>query len=226
MPALGINVKGIRQLQPTCMLPCFTYKRWLNSNYASKWGTMQRGICTGKVVEFSNRDIFRERKATGSMCFHSLVTAWLPSLNENNSGSLPLGFRFVKGRLFYYSITTYSERISILPREEKITPVQAERGPGTIYNHRTRGSENTTYNKCGSKDNAEAEAPIHWPSDGKNWFIGKGPDAGKDWRQEKGTTENETVGWHHRLDGNESEQAPGVDDEQGSLACYSSQGCK
>ena len=49
----------------------------------------------------------------------------------------------------------------------------------------------------------EAEAPILWPSDGKNWLIWKDPDAGKDWRQEKGTTEDEVVGWHHRLNGRE-----------------------
>ena len=51
---------------------------------------------------------------------------------------------------------------------------------------------------------AEAEAPILWPPDGKNWLTGKDPDAGKDWRQEeKGTTEDEMVGWHHRLNGHE-----------------------
>ena len=49
---------------------------------------------------------------------------------------------------------------------------------------------------------AEAEAPILWPPDAKNWLIGKDPDAGKDWRQEeKGMTEDEMVEWHHRLDG-------------------------
>ena len=64
--------------------------------------------------------------------------------------------------------------------------------------------------------------PILWPSDVKKWLIGKDPDAGKDWRQEeKGTTEDEMVGWHHRLDGHEFEWAPGVGDEQGSLACCS-----
>ena len=48
------------------------------------------------------------------------------------------------------------------------------------------------------RTDAEAEAPILWPPDGKNWFIGKDPDAGKDWRQEeKGMTEDEIVGWHH-----------------------------
>ena len=57
----------------------------------------------------------------------------------------------------------------------------------------------------------DAEAPILWPPDAKNWLIGKDSDAGKDWGQkEKGTTEAEMVGWHHRLDGHEFEQAPGV----------------
>ena len=64
-------------------------------------------------------------------------------------------------------------------------------------------------------------------SDAKNWLIGKDPDAGKDWRQEeKGTTEDEMVGWHHRLNGHEFEQAPGVGDGQGSLACCSPRGHK
>ena len=70
---------------------------------------------------------------------------------------------------------------------------------------------------------AEAEAPVLWPPDVKNWLTGKEPDAGKDWRQEKGTTEDEMVGWHHWLDGQEKEfeQAPGVGDRQGSLVCCS-----
>ena len=50
----------------------------------------------------------------------------------------------------------------------------------------------------------EAETPIFWPPDVKSWLTRKDPDAGKDWRQEeKGTTEDEMVGWHHRLNGNE-----------------------
>ena len=56
------------------------------------------------------------------------------------------------------------------------------------------------------RTDAEAEAPIIWPPDGKKWLIWKGPDAGKDWRrEEKGTTEDEMVGWHHQLDGREFE---------------------
>ena len=56
------------------------------------------------------------------------------------------------------------------------------------------------------KTDAEAETPILWPSDAKNWLIGKDPDAGKDWRwEEKGTTEDEIVGWHHWLSEHEFE---------------------
>ena len=77
------------------------------------------------------------------------------------------------------------------------------------------------------RTDAEAEAPTLWPLDVKNWLIWKDPDAGKDWRQEeKGTTEDETAGWHHRLDGHEFEQALGVGDGQGSLVCCSPQGHK
>ena len=62
---------------------------------------------------------------------------------------------------------------------------------------------------------AEAEIPILWPPDAKNWFTGKDPDAGQDWRQEEKKTEDETVGWHHWLDGHESEQGPEVGDGTG-----------
>ena len=70
------------------------------------------------------------------------------------------------------------------------------------------------------KTNAEAEAPILWPPDAKSWLTGKDPDARKDWRQEeKGTTEDEMVGWNHQLDAHKFEQAPGVAEGQGGLAC-------
>ena len=60
------------------------------------------------------------------------------------------------------------------------------------------------------RTDAEAETPILWPPDAKNWLIGKDPDAGEYWRQgEKETTENEMVGWHHRLNGHEFEKATG-----------------
>ena len=54
------------------------------------------------------------------------------------------------------------------------------------------------------RNDVEAETPILWPPDAKSWLIWKDPDAGKEWRQEKGTTEDEMAGWHHRLNGDES----------------------
>ena len=73
----------------------------------------------------------------------------------------------------------------------------------------------------------DAEAPVLWPPDMKNRLIGKDPEAGKDWRQEKkGTTQDEMVWWPHQLNGHEVEQAVGAGDGQGSLACYSPWGYK
>ena len=72
------------------------------------------------------------------------------------------------------------------------------------------------------RTDAEVETPILWPPDAKNWFIGKDPDARKDWGQEeKGMPEDEMVGWHHWLNGHEFEQIPGDSEGQGSLACCS-----
>ena len=69
---------------------------------------------------------------------------------------------------------------------------------------------------------AEAETPVLCPPDVKSWLIGKDPDAEKDgMREEKGITEDAMVGWHHQLNGHKFEQAPGVGNWQGSLACYS-----
>ena len=77
------------------------------------------------------------------------------------------------------------------------------------------------------RNDAKAETPILWPPHVKSWLIGKDSDAGRDWGQEeKGTTEDEMDGWHHWLDGRESEWTPGVGDGQGGLACCNSWGCK
>ena len=74
-------------------------------------------------------------------------------------------------------------------------------------------------------EDAEAEAPILWPLDAKSWLIGKDPDAGKDWgKEKKGTTEDEMVGWLHRLNGHEFEQTLGDSEGQGSLAVLQSMG--
>jgi len=76
-------------------------------------------------------------------------------------------------------------------------------------------------------NDAKAETSVLWPPHAKSWLIGKDSDAGRDWGQEeKGTTEDEMAGWHHRLDGRESEWTPGVGDGQGGLVCCDSWGCK
>ena len=90
---------------------------------------------------------------------------------------------------------------------KKIQPVPPEGDQSWVFIGRT---------------DAEAETQLLWPPDAKNWLIWKDPDAGKDWRQEeKGTTEDEMCGWHHWLNGHESEWTPGVGDGQGGLTCCS-----
>ena len=87
-----------------------------------------------------------------------------------------------------------------------------------------KGNQSWIFN---GRTDVEAETPILWPPDAKSWLIGKNLDARKEWRQEeKGVTEDEIVGWHHQLNGHESEQALRVGDGQGSLACCSPWGQK
>ena len=75
------------------------------------------------------------------------------------------------------------------------------------------------------RNDAKAETPGLWPPHAKHWLIGKDSDAGRDWGQEeKGTTQDEMAGWHHGLNGCESEWTPGDGDGQGDLACCSSWG--
>ena len=77
------------------------------------------------------------------------------------------------------------------------------------------------------RNDAKAESPVLWPPHAKSWLIGKDSDAERDWGQkEKGTTEDEMAGWHHWLDGRESEWTPGVGDGQGGLVCWDSWGRK
>ena len=76
------------------------------------------------------------------------------------------------------------------------------------------------------RTDAEAETPIVWPPDVKNWLIWKDPDAGKDWRQEEKGTEDGMVAWHHWLSEHEFEWTPGVGIGQGGIACCSPSGRK
>ena len=87
-------------------------------------------------------------------------------------------------------------------------------------------SEDQPWDFLGGTD-AEAETPVLWPPHAKSWLIGKDSDAGRDWGQEeKGMTKDEMAGWHHWLDGPESEWILGVGDEQGGLVCCDSWGRK
>ena len=71
------------------------------------------------------------------------------------------------------------------------------------------------------------KTPVLWPPHAKSWLIGKDSDAGRHWGQEeKGTTEDEMAGWHHRLDGHEFERTPGDGDGQRGPACCNSWGRK
>ena len=95
---------------------------------------------------------------------------------------------------------------------KEIQPVHPKGGQSGVFIGRT---------------DTEAETPVLWPPDVKSWLIGKDPDTGRDlWQEEKGTTEDEMAGWHHRLDGHGFEYIPGVGDGQGGLACCDSWGCK
>ena len=95
---------------------------------------------------------------------------------------------------------------------DEIQPVHPKGDQSWVFNGRT---------------DAEAETPILWPPHAKSWLIAKDSDAERDWGQEqKGTTEDEMAGWHHRLDGHEFEWTPGVGDGQGGLACCDSWGHK
>ena len=94
------------------------------------------------------------------------------------------------------------------PLDSKVKPVHLKGDQPWIFIERT---------------DAEAETPILWPPDVKSWLIWKDPDAGKDWGQEeKGTTEDEMVGWHHQHNGHGSGWTLGVGEGQGGLACWGS----
>ena len=76
------------------------------------------------------------------------------------------------------------------------------------------------------RTDAKPETPILWPLHAKSWLIGKDPDAGRDWGQERGTTEDEMAGWQHWLNGHEFEQTLGDSEGQGSLVYCSPRGCR
>ena len=125
------------------------------------------------------------------------------SWNKNDKLLNLIKMNIIKFSLYFLCFwTVVLEKILESPLDcKEIQPFNPKGNKSWIFSGRT---------------DAEAKAPIIWPPDEKNWLIGKDPDAGKDWWQEKGTTEDEMVGWHHWLNGHEFEQAPSVGDGQGS----------
>ena len=157
----------------------------------------------------------------------------LDSVSDSRDITLPTKVRLVKVMVFF------SSRVSMWELDYKESWVSNNWCCWTVVLEQTLESplhckEIKPVNPKGNqswiftgKTDAEAEAPILWPPDMKNWFTGKDPDAGKDWRLvEKGTTEDEIIRWYHRLDGHEFEQTQGDSEGQGSLSFFSPWGSK
>ena len=132
-----------------------------------------------------------------------LLTPWFQTSNKGPSGE---GYVFSSGHVWMWELvyneswapknwcfwTVVLEKTLESPLDcKEIQPVHPKGNQSWVFTGRT---------------DVEAETPILWPPDAKSWLIWKDPDAGKDWRwEEKGTTEDEMVGWHHRLNGHEFE---------------------
>ena len=183
---------------------------------ASRWGNMEAmtdfiflgskitadGDCSHEI----KRCLLFERKAMTNLaadrgpysqsCGFSSSHVWMWELYYKESWAL---------KNWYFGIVVLEKTLESPLDCKQIQPVSPKGNQSRIF--------------IGWTD-AEADAPILWPPDVKNWLIGKNPDAGKDWRpEEKGRTEDEMVGWYHWLDGHEFEPALGVGDGQGSLVC-------
>ena len=149
----------------------------------------------------------------------------LDSILKNRDITLPTKVCMVKAMVF--PVVMYGCEIWSIKRLSTEELMLSNYGAGEDSGEPLDSKEIKSVNPKGNqpwifieRTDAEAEALIILPPDVKSQLIGKDPDAGKDWRQEeKGMTEDEMAGWHHWLDEHEIEQAPGVDDGQGSLAC-------
>ena len=144
---------------------------------------------------------------------------------KNRGITLPAKFRLVKAMVFFITHLWMWELVykeSWVPRNWCFWTVVLEKtleSPLCCKIQPVNPKGNQSWIFIGRTD-AEAETPILWPPDAKNRLLEKDPDSGKEWkREEKGTTEDELIGRHHWLNGHEFEQALGVGDGQGGLAC-------
>ena len=147
------------------------------------------------------------------------VSALSSVLSMNTQDSSPLGWTgwiYMHSKVVMYGCESWTVKKAECRRIDAfelwcciiLLPVHSKGNESWVFIERT---------------DAKAETPILWPPHVKSWLIGKDPDAGRDWGQEeKGMTEDEMAGWHHQLDGCESEWTLGVGDGQGGLVCCDS----
>ena len=196
----------------------------------------------GETMETVSDFIFLDSKITADGdCSHEIkrrlllgrkVMANLDSIFKSRDITLPTKVRLVKAMVFpvvMYGCESWTVKKAERRRIDAWTVVlektlESPLDCKEIQPVQAKGDESWVF--FGRID-VKAESPVLWPPHVKSWLIGKDSDARRDWGQEeKGTTEDEMVGWHHRVSGLKFEQAPGTGDGQGSLACCSSWGCK
>ena len=157
----------------------------------------------------------------------------LDSIFKSRDITLPTHFRLVKAMVFpvvMYGCESWTIKKALAPKNWCFWTVVLEKTLESpldckeIQPIHPKGDQSWVF--FGRTD-VEAEKSILWPPYVKSWLTGKDPDSGRDWGQEeKGTTEDEMAGWHHRLYEHEFDWIPGVDDRQGGLECCNSWGCK
>ena len=179
-------------------------------NMLSRLFTIKRHLFLGKKVMTNLNNIFKSRDISLPTKVH-LVKAMVFSSGHVWMWELDCEESWVLKNWCFWTVVLEKTIESPLDCKE-VQPVHPKGNQSWVFIGRT---------------DAEAETPILWPPDVRGWLTGKDPDAGRDWGQEeKGMTEDGMAGWHHRLDGHESEWTPGVGDGQGGLACCDSWGCK
>ena len=140
------------------------------------------------------------------MATHPSILAWRIPWTEE-----PGGLQSMRSQRVRHDWAIKQKSLENPLDSKEIRPVNPKWNPPWIFTGRT---------------DIEVETPVLWSPDENSWLIDKDPDAGKDWGQEeKGTTEDEMVGWHHQLSGHESKQTSGDGEGQGRLACCSPWGC-
>ena len=186
--------------------------------------------------------ILKSKIITDSDCSHKIKRCLLlgrkamtnlHSILKSRDITLPITICIVKAMIFpvaMYGCESWTIKKGWMPKKWCLWTVVLEKTPESLLDCKEikpvypKGNQSWTF--IGRTD-AEAEAPILWWSDAKSWLTGEDPDAGEDWRQEeKGTTEDQMVGWHHWLNGHEFEQTLGDGEGQGSLTCCSPGGHK